>query len=52
MNKKEKMEKKVVLPEVNKAAKQMNTKIIDTLDILNAAMELNFLMLMPKIPRS
>ena len=33
--------KKVVLPEVNMAAKQMNTKIIDTLDILNAETELN-----------
>ena len=35
------MEKKVILPEVNKAAKQMNTKSIDTLDILNAVTELN-----------
>ena len=41
MKKMEKMEKKEILPEVNKGAMKMNTKIIDTLDILNAVTELN-----------
>ena len=35
------MKERNIKPEVNKAAKQMNTKPIDTLNILNAVIELN-----------